>query len=266
MADDTPSLPTRVAQAVWGDNRFRGYSVNTELAGRIDAWSAVSLAVGHRILSPDEAAVLDDVVVCALAADPRIWPLKIVRLLSAYGHTTTGTVAGMYCTEAADIGWRAYFIAGEFLESLASLPDATAWGQDIESRIDRRERFPGYGVAHRHQDERVTALAACLDAKGRTSGRHWSLARELDVLLAPRGVRMNMGAAGAAALMDLGFTPTQLLALGPYLVAPNYLANAVEGAEQRPATLRRLPAESIDDRTPKARLSPRATARDDSAG
>lgn len=257
-------LHTRVAAARWGDNLYCGYSVAEQLAGRASAWSSISLAVGYRLLTPDEAAVLDDIVVCALAADPRIWPLKVVRLLSAYGHLTAGTIAGMYCTEAANIGWRAYFIAGLFLEALASCDDERGREAMLDRRIANKETLPGYGVAHRHQDERATALGKCLEARGRSNGKHWRIAQQVESRLASRGIRINMGAAGAAALMDLGFDTEQLLALGPYLVWPNYLANAVEGAAQAPHILRTLPASAIDDQTPAARQSPRATKRNES--
>lgn len=253
-------IRTNVAAARWGDNRYRGFSVRDELAGRIDTWSAISLAVGHRRLTTAEAAVLDDVAVCALAADPRIWPLKIVRLLSSYGHVTTGTIAGIYCTEAARIGWRAYFIAGEFLAELSECADASARQANLSARLSRKENLPGYGVAHRDRDERATALSTCLESKGRTTGKHWKLAHEIEDLLAPKGIHINMGAAGAAVMMDLGFLPTQLLAMGPYLVYANYLANAVEGAAQAPEILQRLPSDTIEDRTPSPRLSPRARA------
>ena len=253
-------IPTAVAAARWDDNVFRGFSVRDDLAGRIDAWSAISLAVGHRRLTQEEAAVLDDIVVCALAADPRIWPLKIVRLLSSYGHATAGTVAGIYCTEAARIGWRAYFIAAEFLEELATCTDAAAREAELTARLQRKENLPGYGVAHRRRDERAAALRECLKHKGRTTGLYWRLAGEIETLLAPKGIFINMGAAGAAAMLDLGFSPKQLLALGPYLVYANYLANAVEGADQASEVHRRLPSHTIKDESPSLRRSPRALA------
>src|SRR5262249_2861665 len=88
-------LVTRVGRALWGDNRFRGFSVGDELAGATDLWSLVALAVGHRPLGADECAILDDLAACGCAADPRIWPLKAVRLGSAYGRFTPGLVAGL---------------------------------------------------------------------------------------------------------------------------------------------------------------------------
>ena len=137
--------------------------MTTSTAGvRSDATSPAAPSRGMRLrLQLDIADSLekkppcsDDIVVCALAADPRIWPLKIVRLLSAYGHVTTGTLAGMYCTEAAEIGWRAYFIAGRFLEAIAQFDDESR-EEELLNRLARKELLPGYGVAHRRHDERA---------------------------------------------------------------------------------------------------------------
>ncbi len=90
-------------------------------------------------------------------------------------------------------------------------------------------------------------------------GRFWTLLQEVDALLRPRGAPMNIAAASAAVFLDLGFTPAQLEALGPYLLFPNYLANALEDATQAPSLLRRLPADNLEDRTPPPRRSPRAS-------
>ena len=44
--------------------------------------------------------MLDDLaVILSGAADPRIWPLKITRLVGSYGGTIAGFVAGQLCTE-----------------------------------------------------------------------------------------------------------------------------------------------------------------------
>lgn len=77
---------------------------------------------------------------------------------------------------------------------------------------------------------------------------------------------MNIAAATAAVFLDVGFSPSQIGSLGPVLLLPNYLANAVEGAEQAPLILQRLPTEAIDDQTPSPRLSPRARAAADADG
>ncbi len=259
-SDPPPALRTRVAQARWGDNRFWGYSVLAELAGTTTQWSAISLAVGHRRLTDREARLLDDVIVCSLAADPRIWPLKVVRLLSAYGNVAPGLVAGVLCTEGGFMGWRAYAPAATFLQTIArDAPSSDARIAMLDALRARGDYAPGFGVAFRRADERATALARCVRSREMDGGRFWTLLQEVDALLRPRGAPMNIAAASAAVFLDLGFTPAQLEALGPYLLFPNYLANALEGATQAPSLLRRLPADNLEDRTPPPRRSPRAS-------
>lgn len=257
--DQPLHIKTRVARAQWGDNRFCGHSVVDELAGNASTWQVLALAVGHTTLPPKDIPVLEDMIVCCVAADPRIWPLKTTRLISAYGHATAGMIAGMYCTEDSPFGWRSCFIAAEFLQELSDLDrdEATA---DVTARLRANQRLPGYGVAFREQDERVTALGSCLERRAPLETRYWQLARSVtEIEGAPP---MNIGSACAAVLLDRGFTPQQIHALGPYIAFPNYLANALEGAKQAPAHLRTLPEHTIDDRTPKPRKSPRASARE----
>lgn len=258
--DDQLRITTRVAVAQWGDNRFCGRSVNDDLAGTANVWQILALAVGHPHMPLEDTPILEDMVVCCVAADPRIWPLKTTRLLSAYGHATAGTIAGMYCTEDSPFGWRSCFIAARFLQELIELPPQ-ALSEAIRTRLEQGERLPGYGVAFRKQDERVTALARCVEQRGLSQTPHWQLARQIaQVEGAPA---MNIGSACAAVLLDRGFTPTQIHALGPYIAFPNYLANALEGAQQAPAALQRLPEHSIDDRCTPPRQSPRALGRRD---
>ncbi|MGH7440596.1 MAG: hypothetical protein ACRENE_33310, partial [Polyangiaceae bacterium] len=78
-----PVLITRVGHASAGHHRFRGYHVGDELVGKETYFSAVSLALGGRRLDADEAAVLDELSAALLGPDPRIWPWKLCRLMSA---------------------------------------------------------------------------------------------------------------------------------------------------------------------------------------
>lgn len=253
---DTP-LSTRVGAARFGDNLFRGHSVSHELAGKISQWELLALAVEHRTLDPDDTALLDDMVVCCIAADPRIWPLKIVRLLACYGHTTAGMLAGTYCTEGSPFGWRACGLAAEFLQQLAALAETQPLTSALALMRQGLPVVPGFGVPARSADERVVALRRCVEQRAPARREFWSLAHRVEAELGER-TPLNVGGACGALLLDRGFSPAQIFALGPTLAAPNYLANAIEGAAQAPAVLQRLPTESLDDRTEAARLSPRA--------
>lgn len=252
-----PPIPTRVGAARFGDNVFMGRSVKEHLAGRVSQWELLALAVGHDALDPDDAPLLDDMVVCCIAADPRIWPLKIVRLLAAFGHTTAATLAGTYCTEGSPFGWRACGLAAELLLQLDALAQTQPFESAVDLLRDGRPVVPGFGVPVRSADERVVALRTCVTKRARPATTYWDLAHRLEAYLGER-VPLNIGGACGALLLDRGFTPPQIFALGPIFAAPNYLANAYEGAARADAVLQRLPSEALDDRTPAPRKSPRA--------
>lgn len=258
MNETRLKLPTRVAAARWGDNLYCGHSVRDDLAGKISAWSAVSLAVGHRLLEREEESLLDDFVVCALAADPRIWPLKVARLLSSYGNFPVALVASMYCTEGGPIGWHMNAEAGQLLADLVSLDGEANRREHVRRVFVERKFVPGFGVGHREEDERAVALKGCVTRRGFADRRHWKVMLQVDEELRALNRPVNISGVSAAMMLDLGFSPTQLYAFGPSAAYPNYLANAVEGAAQAPEILRRLPASAIEDRTPASRKSPRA--------
>jgi hypothetical protein len=266
---DVPRLPTRVGRAGWGDNRFRGHSVGDQLAGSTDLWSLIALAVGHRRLSPLEHAVLDDLAACGCAADPRIWPLKAVRLASAWGHAAPGLCAGLLATNGAHGPGSVRACAESLLEIAGELGDGddTRLAEIVATRLaDPERRFHGFGVAAREVDERSITFARCLERRGIAIGAVWALFVRIETVTRRlRGLSANFGGTMAAILLDLGLTPTQLPSFVLTVLYPSLVANAHEGAEQAPAVLRELPRASIRYLGTPPRTSPRAAAtpRDD---
>ncbi len=257
-----PPIITRVGRALWGDNRFRGHSVADELAGSSELWSLVALAVGHRRLSAAETAVLDDLATCGCAADPRIWPLKSVRLASAWGRFTPGLVAGLLATDGAHGPGSVRATAESLLAIAAELGDGDDARLDaiIRARLeDPERRFHGFGVAARDTDERSEIFARCLARRGVALGASWAMFRRIEASTRRlRGLSANFGGTMAAVLLDLGLTPAQL---GPFVLTvlyPSLVANAHEGAAQAPEVLRELPATAIRYVGPAPRKSPRA--------
>jgi hypothetical protein len=260
---DLPRLTTRVGRADWGDNRFRGHSVGDQLAGNTDLWSLIALAVGHRRLTPLERAVLDDLVACGCAADPRIWPLKAVRLASAWGHAAPGLCAGLLATNGAHGPLSVRASAESFIEIAALLGehgDDAKLEQIVAGRLaDPERRFHGFGVAAREVDERSITFARCLERRGIASGAAWSLFVRIEATTRKlRGISANFGGTMAATFLDLGLTPAQLPAFVLTVLYPSLVANAHEGAEQAPAVLRELPADAIEYLGVPPRTSPRA--------
>jgi hypothetical protein len=263
-----PPLPTRVGHAARGENHFFGHAVGRDLAGRETCTGLLALAIGGRQLSPDERSVLDDIAVVMTVADPRIWPLKLARVVSSYGSTLPAMAAANLCIERALIGHWTSGTAAALLVRLresihGAVDDAAAVRREVESALASGERWMGFGVPFREHDERVAALRRCLEQKGRVKLPYFRLLDTLaGAMLELKGLRPNIGGAVAAACLDLGYAPREISLLSVALGQADYLANAVEGAAQMPAVLRNLPAEVIRYVGPGPRESPRSRARD----
>lgn len=262
----TPFITTRVGHADWNENQFRGYAVNAELVGK-EGWASVfSLAVGGTRLGEVDAAVIEDVAVCALAADPRIWPVKVSRLVAAYGSPLMALAAGHAALEGALMGPVPTGAAAAMLLGLKerlgpSVDDADA----IEGLIDdllQKGRIAGFGVAFRGRDERVVAMKECLRRRERDGGAYWRLIMLLDsVMQRKKSLHVNFSMATAAILLDLGYAPNQVTLIMSTFLDVCFYANVLEGSEEQSASLRRLPASCVRYVGRAARTTPRAEAK-----
>jgi hypothetical protein len=255
-------LPTRVAHAGWDTNRYFGFAVSDLQAAHETFTGMVTLAVSGRSLPPAERAVLDDIAVAVSLADPRIWPLKMVRVISAYGGCLTALAAIFLALEGATIGHFTFGHAATLLLDVRrEAPDLApqAVRATIERRLRSGERLIGFGVPFRPRDERLVLLRRSIVERGRDRLPFW-LAMEAAAVTAGelKGLEPNIGMGVAAACLDLGFTPREIALLGVTLAQTDFLANAVEGSEQRPAVLRRLPDDRIEYVGAPPRSSPRA--------
>ena len=271
MSTGRPSLPTRVGHAEWGDNHFRGYSVLHDLAGREGITSLLALAIAGRRLEENERLMLDDVATVTIVADPRIWPLKLVRVMSSYGGCNAAVAAITISLEDAPIGHHA---AGRAAEVLIQLRQGlSAEGAELRAKDDgvfedlcRRlvrdnDRPFGFEVPFRDRDERVDMVSDRVAARGRSDLPYWRLfVKAADVFWRIKRLRPNIPVAMGAICLDMGFAPAQIGPLMTAMGASPFWANAVEGAEQAPACLQMLPADCVRYVGPPARLSPRAAA------
>jgi len=259
-------IPTGVGHASFGENHFRGYRVGAELAGKETQTGLIALSIGARRLTETERAVLDDIAVVMTVADPRIWPLKLTRVVSAYGSTLPAMAAANLCIERALIG---HWTSGTAAQTLVELRETLGDGVDDRDEVRRRaleflaqrRRWMGFGVPFREQDERVASLRSCLEKRERTHLTHWRLLETVaEVLYEHKQLRPNIGIAVGAACLDLGYSPREVSLLSVALGQTDYLANAVEGAAQAPEMLRELPAQILRYQGPARRRSPRASA------
>ncbi len=262
----TPELRpirTRVGRAEDGDNRFRGHSVDRDLAGQRSLVQTLVLALTGRTIDADAAAVIDDLAASILAADPRIWPLRIARLGATYGSTLAGAASALLAQESTSVGGGSSAAVAQYLSRIAAelgsnLDDDDALAAIVARDVAHGHKFIGYGVPFRDVDERVTTAERCLGARGRANGKHWRLARRIEAaLVRHRAAPLNAAGAMAAALLDLGFPPAEIPVVVIFLSTPSLYANAVEGAEQKSPVLQRLPDECVEYKGPPPRRSPR---------
>ena len=258
-------ISTRVARADEGENAFRGYAVNAELAGRTRWATAFSLAIGGPRLNDDDAALVEDLAVCSLAADPRIWPLKMARLVASYGVTLPAIAVGHLALEGAIVGAEPTKRAAETLLEWSACVGESPGPDRVEDLLEdllSKGRAAGFGVAFRPRDERVEGIKASLAARNRTGGRHWRLVTALDALMAEKKkVQLNLAMASAAVLLDLGFDPAQIRSWMSAFLDVCFYANASEESVLQSSSLRELPASCIEYVGPAPRLSPRAEAK-----
>jgi len=272
VSDEELTLPTRVGHAEWGDNHFRGYSIVRDLAGREDSTSLLALAIVGRRLDENERLMLDDLATAIHVADPRIWPLKLVRVTSSYGGCLAAVAAAIVSADRARIGHHSTGGAAEVLLQLGEglLLDgangAASGNSVLEERCRRlmadQSRPIGFGVPFRARDERVDILTGRVVARGRNRLPYWRLYEAAaETVWRIKSVRPNMTLAAAAVFLDMRFTPSQIGPLMTAIGANAFWANAVEGAEQMPAVLRVLPTSCVRYVGPPARPSPRALTR-----
>lgn len=260
--DDGRTITTRVAWGGFDDNRFRGHAVGGELAGHLGFWGQAWLGVGARRLTREEERFVDELSTCTVVADPRIWPLKVTRLVASYGRAMPAWSAGMNVLEGASVGPHGAGIAARMFQEVKARRDAREDG-DLEAvareMLAERGRLPGFGVPLRPRDERLPSVMAILRAHGR-SDRPWTrLALDLEAAtLAVRELPINVGGLLAAVLLDLDLSPAQLAAVSVVFAQTSYLANAFEGAEDDAPVMRRLPEDAVRYVGPAPRASGRA--------
>jgi hypothetical protein len=209
--------------------------------------------------------------VITAVADPRIWPLKITRLVGSYGRTLPAFAAGHVSVEGLTIGmWQSGATAALLLRlaTASGGVDEGSFAGVARSLLEEHKRLPGYGVYFRQsapgelqRDERVDALRHRLAVRGRTELPYWTLFERFNAIVrTERAMNPNIAAAAAAALLDMGFSPHQISALAFFTNGTTFVANAVEAAEQESECLQSLPADAIEWRGRAPRQSPRAIA------
>ncbi len=269
MSDNGNSftIPTAAASERRTDHWFCGQRVIADLVGEATSTALAGLAISGRRLEPSEIAVLDDIAALILLADPRIWPLKLARIVASYGNTLPAFAAGNVLLEGAMIGPWNCGAAAEFLIDAKSRLSGDQNGNEAEHAladlVRQVERIPGFGVPMRDVDERLAAFTEKIHQRGRENLPHWqAFLRIAPVVRRERKLEPNFGAGLGAALLDMDFSPGQIAVVAWWFQALAYLPNVMEGAEQKQPGLRSFPADATTYVGHAPRRSPRAIAQD----
>jgi len=261
---ERPVLITHVGHVGPDHHRFRGFDVGGELVGHESYWSVISLAIGGPRIDTAASRLLDDLATSLVGPDPRIWPWKLCRLMSAYGRFSVGMAGPLIMMSSGRVGPAALATVARFFVELARELDSEPADDDaltraLERKLEGVARPPGFGTPFRNQDERNAPIVALARAHGREHGRYFSLVqRAAPVVLHKTQLPMNAAALVSGICLDLGFTPEQIDVFGVLLLVSNTVANSFEGSREAPAILKRLPAEFVRYVGPAARKSPRA--------
>ena len=262
----TPLIPVKTRSAHWGwdEHRYFGKRVFADLTGKASLSGLLALSVAGRPLPPDCVDLIDDVAGAVTLADPRIWPLKLTRLVASYGSTLPAVAAGLLTEEDARIGpWACVHAAHTLLELREALADqldvSSRLSETVRLRLGTRAFVWGFGTPFRAYDERLVALREHVVRRGRDQLPYYRLMNATaDIIRETRRVEPNLGIALAAVFLDMGLTPTQIGALVAALMQHMFFAQAVEGAAQADTVLQRLPDDSVDYAGRSPRQSPRA--------
>jgi hypothetical protein len=257
---------TRSGHWGWDEHRYFGHRVFEELAGKQSLTAIVALSVLRRPLPAEDVAVLDDMAGAVTLADPRIWPLKLTRLVASYGAAIPAVAAGLLMEEGARIGPSTGVGAAEVLvqfhERIGDRVDDPAHVRAVVAEYLAEHSFVwGFGTPYRSRDERFIAFRECLRRRGRDQRPYFrTMEAVADVIRAERNAEPNIGAAVAAMSLDMGFLPSEVGMLSAVMMQHMFFGHAVEEAAAPSALLSKLPDEYVRYRGRKPRTSPRASA------
>ena len=258
--------PTRTAYWAADDPHYFGHRVFAELAGQ-ESWTGLlALSIFGRRLSPELCGVLDDAVGALTLADPRIWPLKLTRVVGSYGNVVSALSAGILMENGAHIGPWACVDASNALLRLHAAIDGQHENREhvreVVSAYRREHRFVwGFGTPYRGRDERVVAFRACLERRGRTELPYYKTLQAVAVAMKElTNAEPNIGGVMAAVLLDMGLAPGDVGSTVVALTQHMFFAQAIESSNAPNLTLRQLPVEYVEYCGREARTSPAARA------
>lgn len=264
MSTKVPPLTTELGHAGWRDHEVRGVIVFELDPRTVSIIDLVVLTLGIPIDRDDARLVVTICAQAVLNPDPRIPPMKLVRIGAAHGSAQSALAVGMVGMQGSYVGMSAIADSAGFLHGVVTEVGWDASDEVLETALEARKRARtdvfGYGVPGRPIDERFMWISGQLDAAIRRPRPWWRMYERIGAWMARGSRGPNVSGAIGAALLDLGCTVDHVGALACLFTLPPLLGNAYEGAEQRPEVIQRLPEGVVDYVGQAPRESPRAAA------
>lgn len=256
---------TALGRAVFDTVLLRGFDVMKELCDD-GYWSVVSVALGNRRLTREECRVIDALAVLTGIGDPRIWPLKMTRLVGSYGRSFAAISVAFTLLDDAPLGAlppraAAELFVGAAQRSKTPADDAVNIAAMLDETLEAGKMVPAFGVAGREHDERNTTFHEWYRQNVQTPGRYYTLyLAAVDHMERQHGLKPNFAGPTASIALDFGFEPANIPELISFFLYWAFAANALESRRESPEILRKLPADVVNYVGPPPRQSPRALA------
>ncbi|MEP7123375.1 MAG: hypothetical protein ABJE95_20785 [Byssovorax sp.] len=257
---------TRAGHIAYGRNRFCGADVFDELAAQVvTPGDLLARALGARALDEDDRELLRCAALALTSPDPRVWPLKLTRVLASYGNVFAGFYGAQLASATQKMGPNSGTGAAQalawLLDQIRDDDDDEAFARKLDSYLAQVGRIGGFGVPFRDEDERQVALTRLLEHHPITRRRPWQMhLRMARVMRAAHGLQVNVVLPLVAIALDLGIAPRRAGLWMSLTMAHTFAAHAVEALDHDAPFLRELPVASIDYRGRAPRQSPAAAA------
>lgn len=243
----------------------QGYSMLDDLVGSASFFQVLALNAIGRLLDRNLADWLEALFICLSWPDSRIWCNQVGSLAGSLRTSPVAAVAcGILASDSRMYGPGCMAAASSFIidalqqSNLGMLPETIITGLPKRHR-DGTPIIPGYARPVATSDERIPAMQRTTVSLGLTTGRHLSLAYDIEKVLQIRhGESMNLAGYSAAFLCDQDFSAQEVSRLLSCWVMSGVHACYAEAIDQPPESFFPLHCADIDYQGKRPRTVPMA--------